>query len=436
MERLTGRSFRLGLAAVALALLPAGALAQEPERLPADTIAFPATTGADTLSEAEPDTARIPLPGVEVGTVEEERGAFPWSLELPGWWGIVVDHYNRVDGLAIGAGVDLKPADPARLPEITLRAALATTHERVYWRAGLRQRLPTPWPLHAKIEHFQRAATFEDWKFSTTENGLTTFLVGRDYLDWWRERGWLFALAAESDRGDFGGTLSLLAADQRSQRNRDPFVLFGDGEFRDVPPVEEGDLRSLTGSVWFDTRDVQSPMLPAAGWRARVELEGAGGVFGGDLDFVRTFVDLRRYVRFGRDTWWDSRLVWLAGDDDEERASDLPPQRLARLGGPGSLRGFDEARFVDDDALQATTELRLPLPVTDPVAVFFLSWHVVGFVDAGAVGDLDEWHADVGTGISGINIFSYLGVFVAQRVTDLDDEDAGPRLVVRLRREF
>jgi hemolysin activation/secretion protein len=118
---------------------------------------------------------------------------------------------------------------------------------------------------------------------------------------------------------------------------------------------------------------------------------------------------------------------------------ELPVQREVRLGGPGSLRGFRAASFIGDAGIQGQTEVRLPLPVTDEIAIVFLSWHVVGFLDAGMVAVDDNWdtlHADAGVGVSGINILSYVGFFVAHRITDLGGPEDGPRFVVRLRRDF
>ena len=111
-------------------------------------------------------------------------------------------------------------------------------------------------------------------------------------------------------------------------------------------------------------------------------------------------------------------------------------RRKASLGGPGSLRGFPAARFVGEEALQLSTEARFPLPLFRPLDALFLSWHLVGFADAAAVDDYGEWHADIGAGVSGINLFSYVGFFVAQRVTDTSEPDDGPRFLVRLRRDF
>lgn len=418
----------------ALALLVGAVNASGQERVPAEPLPTPWIE--DTLAAAADSVAAPPivLPGVE--PIFEEEGAaegLPWLLELPGWWGVSLARYSRIDGAVPAWGLALAPRDPARWPLVEARIGLATTHERVYGEVGVSQRLPLGGGSVGRLgaRWFHRGETFDEWKLTKRENDFATFLVGSDLMDWWRERGWTIGLELESELGDRTLELSLLAAEQISQRNRSPWVLLGDAEFRDNPPVAEGDLHSVTVRYVHDTRDVQSPLLPAPGWIVELASETAVGAVGGDIEFFRGFADLRRYSRFGTDTWWDHRLVVHAGRD-------LPRQRLPVLGGAGSLRGFRASSFVAEElAVQASSELRLPLPVTDWIAPFFLSWHAVALADAGSVDpDLGEWHADIGAGLSGINIFSYLGVFVAQRITDLDAEDTGPRLIMRIRRDF
>ncbi|MFN2421912.1 MAG: BamA/TamA family outer membrane protein [Gemmatimonadota bacterium] len=374
-----------------------------------------------------------PIEGPAEIIVEESRR---WLFEPDGFWGFTIEHYNRTDGLTPGWGFALEPTDPTRTPGFTFRVAAPTTHQRLYWRLATEFRLPLPGALVVRAEHFQRATTFDDWKITTRENDVSSFVAASDLLDWWRERGSFIALDAETSGGRLGGTFGYLRTKQWSQRNRAPFSLFGgDDDWRDNPAIEEGELRSLLLEGWLDTRDVQSPLLPGPGWIVRWTWEGAGRALGGDIEFSRGSIDVRRYIRLGRDAWWDSRIVWKGPFGDEG----LPTQRKVQLGGPGSLRGFRAATFQGDAGIQAQSELRLPLPVTDEIAVVFLSWHWVGFIDVGRVAEVDnwgDWHADVGTGLSGINIFSYIGAFVAQRITDLGGPEDGPRFIVRLRRDF
>jgi hypothetical protein len=423
------------LAVASAGLTAEAARAQEPLPSPADSVAADSLIPPDPLIPSDPlafpapgDTLGAPyLPGVDA----PEQDGFPWLIELPGWHGLAIEHYNRVDGLTPSWGLALEPLDPVQRPELAARVAAATTHSRLYWSGSARQRLPLPGAIHVRFEHFHRSTTFDDWKVSIQENDIATFAFASDLLDWWREKGYALAVEAETPDGRWGGALTYLDASQRAQRDRSPFALFG-ANYRENPPAVEGDLHSLSARVQVDTRDVQSPLLPSPGWWLRADAELAGGVLGGELDFRRGAVELRRFSRFRQDVWWNTRAVWMGPLDGDS----LPAQRHVMLGGPGSLRGFRGGSFVDSQGGQISTEVRLPLPVGRRLALLFLSWHWVAFADAGALGDYEEWHANVGSGISGVNLLSFVELFLAQRITDLDEDGSGPRFIVRFRRDL
>ena len=408
--------------------------AQDPRIVPADTLAV------DSLGVIPPDPfltdsldAAIPpdsLLGPAVPGGGGDSGDFPWVVELAGWHGFSIEHYNRVDGLTPSWGLEFAPVEPTT-PSLAGRLGTATTHSQQYWSASIRQRLPLPGAFYVHAEYFNRSATFDDWKLSTRENDISTFVFASDLFDWWLEKGYTVGIDGETSDGGLSGGVEFFDALQRTMEDRSPFALFG-SNYRDNPPVEEGDLHSVSTWIRVDTRDIQSPLLPSPGWWFHAETELAGGILGGELDFRRAALDLRRFTRFGEDSWWDSRVVWMGPLEGDT----LPPQRHVMLGGPGSLGGFRAASFVDSEGLQASTMIRLPLPVGRRIALLFLSWHWVAFTDLGAVGDYDEWHADVGSGVSGINLLSHVELLFAQRITDLDEDGSGPRFVVRLRRDW
>jgi hypothetical protein len=425
------RALTLAAAILATIRVPGAARAQDPPPAPGDTLAVPDSAAVnDSLGPPAPlePIADPLLAGLDS---EPSGSAFPWLVELSGWRGFGIEHYNRVDGLTPSWGLRLTPVEPETRPEIAARIAAATTHAQLYWTGSIRQRIPAPGAIHAEFEIFHRSATFDDWKISTRENDVATFVSASDMLDWWREKGWTAGLDAETSDGRLGGSLAFTDASHRSLRDRSPFALLG-RNYRDNPPADEGDFRGLWATLRVDTRDVQSPLLPSPGWWVRLDAEIGGGVLGGDIDFRRAAVDLRRFTRVASDSWWNSRVVWMGPLDGDS----LPAQRHFMLGGPGSLRGFRGGSFVDSQGVQASTEVRLPLPVGRRIALLFLSWHWVAFADAGALGDYEDWHADVGTGISGLTLLSQVELFVAQRVTDLDEDGSGPRFVVRFRRDL
>lgn len=411
--------------ALLLVFAPTGLLAQEPVRVPSEPIPV------DAVGPGEATPA--PVPELPILADVVDVGETPlWLPTLDGVRGISFLRYNRTDGLIPTWGLRLEATDPSTTPTIAAQGGVATTHRQVYWNVSIDQRLPFVWPTRLLVGHFKRPASFDTWRAPARENDITTFVAAADRLDWWRERGIDAGLDMESPSGRYGFRASFLAATQRSMSNRSPFSVFSGDDFRDNPGVEEGDLRSLTLRFRYDGRDVQSPLLSVPGWIVAAEWERAGGLFGGDVPFVRGLVDVRRYNRLGRDAWIDFRLLWLGALTDRG----VPSQRRVRLGGPGSLRGFPTATFQGDEALQLSTETRLPLPVNQGIALVFLNWHLVGLFDAAWMDDDEGAHANVGVGVSGINLFSYLGFFVAQRITDHELPDDGPRFIVRLRRDF
>jgi hypothetical protein len=359
------------------------ASAQEPRPAPGDTlVAVDSLSIADSLAEPVPEG--LPEGPFLPGVAPAREGASPWLLELPGWHGLSIEHYNRVDGLTPSWGLRLEPVEPTEHPALEARIAAATTHSSLYWHVSVRQQLPLPGAIFARVEHFHRSTTFDDWKVSVQENDIATFAFASDLLDWWREKGYAVALDAETSDGRLGSALTYLDASQRAQRDRSPFALFG-ANYRDNPAAAEGDLHSLTATVRVDTRDVQSPLLPSPGWWLRADAEAAGGILGGELEFRRAAVELRRFSRFREDVWWNTRAVWMGPFDGDS----LPVQRHVMLGGPGSVRGFRGGSFVDSQGAQASTEIRLPLPVGKRIALLFLSWHWVAFADTGALGDYE-----------------------------------------------
>lgn len=107
-------------------------------------------------------------------------------------------------------------------------------------------------------------------------------------------------------------------------------------------------------------------------------LERFVGLGSRDSDFVRFDADLRGYVPVRGLSADDSIAVrGQLAVTDAARSGQIPFYFLPRLGGGGTLRGYETSRFVDQQALVFSAEYR---------------WQVrrklqfVGFVDAGQVG--------------------------------------------------
>lgn len=269
--------------------------------------------------------------------------------------------YNRVEGLPITFGpvIETVGSNPLRIRAMGIyRSESGATLDDLgyYLRAeqflGGRRAARVGGTLYSVIN------PIEDWHLTDTENGLATFLLHRDYRDYYgRDGGSVFA------RLEPRGTALSLGAEARWERHSSepagsPWALFGEKRWRNQPLVAEGELHSVALQLDVDSRDRRRD--PATGWWLRSEVEHA---YHTDLErpafavlrpeagapaqfdiapaepfgrFTAAHVDLRRYNRLGPDSRLNLRL--LAGGSLTGDA--LPPQRQHAFGGEGTLPGY------------------------------------------------------------------------------------------------
>lgn len=192
----------------------------------------------------------------------------------------------------------------------------------------------------------------EEWHLTDGEVGLATFLLHRDYRDYFSRHG---AAAYAGVYLTRAADLMVSFSDQRwaARDARDPFTLFRNSSgWRPNPMMDDGKLHILSGTLRFDTRN--DDVDPWSGWYVTADLEHGHGelttlgptsfvtrsVTPGATDYRRGFLDIRRYNRLSPDGQLNLRLVlggWLGGDP-------LPLQRRVSVGGPGTLPGYDFRR--------------------------------------------------------------------------------------------
>jgi len=193
-------------------------------------------------------------------------------------------------------------------------------------------------------------APVEEWHLSDSEVGLASFLLHRDYRDYYNRHG-----TSLSVTGFIGNHLDATVswADERwaTPTARDPWSLFRDNQdWRPNPILDAGRFHLIRAGVRYDTRNDATD--PWSGWYITGEYEyGVGRIteYGptsrairdinptGRNAFDRVLVDMRRYNRISAEGQLNLRLVaggWLSGDD-------LPLQRRFSLGSAGSLPGYD-----------------------------------------------------------------------------------------------
>jgi outer membrane protein insertion porin family len=147
-------------------------------------------------------------------------------------------------------------------------------------------------------------------------------------------------------------------------------------------PLAEEDLSTITLGAIMDTRDII--MNPTRGGFGSLYLEQAG-IFGGDSDFTKISLDLRRYIKVNpRKHVVAVRL--LAGTT----LGDVPLVESYSVGGGYTLRGYTEDRFRGENMAVFSAEYRWPFTKTITG---------VGFMDVG-----DAWGGDFPTTVPGFVI--------------------------------
>jgi len=231
-------------------------------------------------------------------------------------------HYNRVDGLYLGAGHDWRLAPPVAL------------HVRLGWAFG--ERTPQydvgPRVLLSPALRLWVGGSYHDETssrptlISSGYNPTFRALFARlDPLDYYRERGYDLEL---STRLPGRTQLDVVFDDGReSSLGLSVTSISGRRPIRPNPPIADGRMRSLGGTLTWDSRQLlraQDTDVPLAsqGW-TRITVGGevaAHDVLASDFSYRRWSVQVERHQR----TLWGVTTVTAAGG---LATGYVPPQR-------------------------------------------------------------------------------------------------------------
>ncbi|HEY0997560.1 MAG TPA: polymer-forming cytoskeletal protein, partial [Gemmatimonadaceae bacterium] len=262
--------------------------------------------------------------------------------------------YNRTEGLPVIVGPSLRHRTRWGAVNADAFAVLRTEtsfrHDRNDVGHDLRAevRLGRREGIALEGRAFNVADPVERWQLSDLEAGLATFVVKRDYRDYFTRHG---GSAGASLFREGLGKLSLTYAHEAwgSRTAADPWVLFRDNvDWRPNPMLDAGRLHLLTGGAVVDTRNDEDD--PWAGWYVSAQVERGEGelttlgvatpsarrAVPGPVAYTRGFMDARRYNRLGPGAQLNFRLVlggWMSGDE-------LPLERRLSVDGPGALPGY------------------------------------------------------------------------------------------------
>ncbi|MFL5491620.1 MAG: hypothetical protein ACJ8AV_09390, partial [Gemmatimonadales bacterium] len=324
-----------------------------PERVYWD--AAPVVRGSDGLLTLR--ERRRPLGEIATASATFQAGQIRTTLSLS-----TGGTYNRIEGLPVlfGPLFEYRPSPSiyTRLDvQGILRTAGQSTDSRSDFgyvvRGDVRFAGGTEFGLSGRL--YSEVEPIEDQPLSIGENGWASFLLQRDYRDYYERKG-ISGSAYVLPISTLRLELSLSRDAESSVRASDPWSLFRNSDrWRRNPLIDDGHFFSTGFLAEFDTRNDRD--LPTTGWWLSGRYEHltsddiapvalppvvrptppTGGGYGTD----RLSFDLRRYARLTPALRVNARVRadgWIAGDR-------LPLQRRLSLGGTDVLPGFDFRAF-------------------------------------------------------------------------------------------
>jgi hypothetical protein len=399
--------------------------------------------------------------------------------------------YNRVEGLPILFGPVVRsnnPLGPFHMEVMGIyRSAdhFAWTKANRGYRANADMQFGYRRGIAIGADAFDDVASAEPWQLHDAEVGLATFMLHRDYRDYYGRTG-ARGYVSLRDGPRLSLTLSLGAERWEPRDTRNPFTLFrNDANWRPNPLLDAGRFGLTDLAVKYDTRnDVETPVT---GWLIAADIEhgwsnsvtpgptsplarpAASGTLG--VSYTRALMDVRRYNRVSPEGQLNLRLLlggWVGGDP-------LPLERRFSLGGSGTLPGYDFRQITaGEDVLTCSDGVEIPGTPAQCERVALaqmeyrhdLNWRLFGgadlngwswgfshplqwvlFADAGrgwlvhrrldsgtivradGIPSLGSFKSDVGIGLDA----EVLGIFIAKSLTDSRNP---VNFMIRLRHRF
>lgn len=251
----------------------------------------------------------------------------------------LVLRYNRVQGLFLGWAIPKNITGKYRIFSLHGFGGYGFEEKRWRYQIGVDRWLFNQRDYRFELggKYYDLTDTRDDWLITPHENNLAAFFLKKDFQDFYRRHG--YEIHVSQNLSVFlKGTLAYRNDHYESVlKNTDWSVFGGDKKFRLNPAVQEGNMRSLYGEIYLDTRNDKDN--PRWGWYGKLSIETSNTDLNSDFSFNQYLFELRRYQKIGRHERLDFRFK--AGSAEGE----LPFQKGYELGGISTLPAFSFKKF-------------------------------------------------------------------------------------------
>jgi hypothetical protein len=285
--------------------------------------------------------------------------------------------YNRVQGLFLGLGVPKWIGGKYNYMTLHGFAGYGFKEEKWRYQLGLDRWLFDQRDYRFEIggKIYDLTDSRDEWLVSTMENSLSSLLLKNDYHDFYRKTGYEVHLS-QNYTIYLKGTVSYRNDEYESLINNANWSLLNkDKKFKENPLIADGNMRSLYGELYLDTRDNKN--LPRNGWYGLLAMETSNNNLKSDFSFNQYSMELRRYQPFGYRERLDIRIKIGSAEGE------LPIQKAFQIGGLSTLRAFRFKEFFGDRMLLANLEYNLNPKVFSTDFLFFDRLNYVVFYDIG-----------------------------------------------------
>ncbi len=290
----------------------------------------------------------------------------------------VLLRYNRVQGLFLG--MEIPKSIGGKYNIVTFHGFGGYGFEEQAWRYQLGidryffDKKDYRFEIGANVHDL--TDTRDDWIITPLENSLAAFLIHEDFQDYYHRQGYEIHMS-QNWTIYLKGTIAYRDDEYNSVDKNVDWALFGgDKKFRGNPEVDKGNMKSIYGELYLDTRNNHE--TPRRGWYGKLSMEMSNSGLNSDFYFNQYIVELRHYIPISRSERLDFRTKLGSSEGD------LPGQKLFELGGISTLRGFQFKEFAGDRMIMANVEYVLSPSVFNRDFLFFDDIRMIFFGDIGS----------------------------------------------------